>query len=803
MRKVAAVALAALLAGCGGGASTPGLPVQSVTAPAPQPTQQKAQIVSVAFTIIVPTASGEAARRVPNYVSASTKSASISVGSGTPVVVNCTATCSGTVNAPVGSDTFSVKLYDATNGSGNVLSTGTLTQTIVANTANSVNVTFNGVVASLQMSAFPTVTPGTAGSVAVGINALDADGNAIIGPGSYVDANGNPVTITLADSDTSGNSSFSQTTLTAPPASPVMLSYTANFDANPTVTASATGFSSVNATIHFPARTFTALSVSSGSTSTAVSETLTGTNFVAGSTTITPAAGITITGISVATSTSLTATFNVGAAAPFGAQNVTLTTGNGTSGAQPFSVATSGTWDVSLSTDTTAGTPPGTGTGEQTGGTSGDLRWVLQNAPAGARIVFPGCTTSAPCTIVLNGPLPPIGNDLIVHGGAYGSVIINGQNLYRAFWAEIGTIVLANLEIEDAAAIGGAGAVTNGGGGSGGGAGLGAGLFVDSASADVSLINDYFSADSATGGAGGNAASGGGGNFGGSGGGGLAGAGGYGSTGGGGGGGLLGAGANTVSAGGNGGVGFDSCSAGGTGGSSASGQAGGDGQSGAASGCGGGGGGSGGTGTAISANGFAGGDGGNAAFGAGGGGGGAGGASSGSIPGNGADAGNGGLGGFGGGGGGGGEGGSGDACACGVGNGGNGGPGASGGAGGGGGGGGEGGGTANGSIGTSGAGASGGSLSVALSAGNGGSPGGGGGGAAAGPAIFVNAGTLLTFNSGAGGCTAAGGAGGSHGGGGGGSDATPVFNYGGTVNGVTVTAGNGGPVASALGTTVP
>jgi hypothetical protein len=37
----------------------------------------------------------------------------------------------------------------------------------------------------------------------------------------------------------------------------------------------------------------------------------------------------------------------------------------------------------------------------------------------------------------------------------------------------------------------------------------------------------------------------------------------------------------------------------------------------------------------------------------------------------------------------------------------------------------------------------------------------------------------------------------------GGSDNTPVFNYAGTVNGVTVTAGNGGPVASALGTSIP
>jgi hypothetical protein len=61
---------------------------------------------------------------------------------------------------------------------------------------------------------------------------------------------------------------------------------------------------------------------------------------------------------------------------------------------------------------------------------------------------------------------------------------------------------------------------------------------------------------------------------------------------------------------------------------------------------------------------------------------------------------------------------------------------------------------------------------------------------------------LITFNSDASGCKATGGTGGT-GAASGGADSTPVFNYGGTVNGVAVTAGSGGPVASALGTSVP
>jgi len=49
--------------------------------------------------------------------------------------VNCTTVCTGQIVAAVGSDTFTVSLYDAQNAVGNLLSTGTLTQTIVQNQA--------------------------------------------------------------------------------------------------------------------------------------------------------------------------------------------------------------------------------------------------------------------------------------------------------------------------------------------------------------------------------------------------------------------------------------------------------------------------------------------------------------------------------------------------------------------------------------------------------------------------------------------------------------------------------------------
>src|SRR5208282_979675 len=87
------------------------------------------------------------------------------------------------------------------------------------------------------------------------------------------------------------------------------------------------------------------------------------------------------------------------------------------------------------------------------------------------------------CTIGIAGPLPPIQQNQTIDGGIYAGglprIIIDGAKMYRAFWAEGGTVIIANLEIQNVKAQGGAG----GGGsqitGGGGGEGLGAGLFID------------------------------------------------------------------------------------------------------------------------------------------------------------------------------------------------------------------------------------------------------------------------------------------------------------------------------------
>jgi streptogramin lyase len=237
------LALAMLCSGCGGSGGG--------TVPAKTSAQTPATAM-VAFKIVLPTAASNAQRRLPRYVSASTKSAAITVapgggGAGAPVIVNCTSVCTGQIAAPIGSDVFTVTLYDALNATGNLLSTGTLTQTIVMNQANSVNVTLDGVVASLTVGLNPgAVTAGTSAIVAVTVNALDADGNTIVGPGGYANASGAPLTINLADSDSSGTTHLSQSSLSAPTAG-ITLSYNGTTIPNPTITASASGATSGHA----------------------------------------------------------------------------------------------------------------------------------------------------------------------------------------------------------------------------------------------------------------------------------------------------------------------------------------------------------------------------------------------------------------------------------------------------------------------------------------------------------------------------------------------------------------------------
>ncbi|MBV9408925.1 MAG: hypothetical protein JO164_08865, partial [Candidatus Eremiobacteraeota bacterium] len=163
---------------------------------------------------------------------------------------NCTNVCSATVSAPVGSDTFAVNLYSAQNAGGSLLSTGTLTQSIIADQANSVNVTFNGVVASLSLAlSAAQLSVGTPAAVTVTVRALDAAGNTIIGPGGYATATGAALTLALGDSDASGATTLSQTSLSAPPTSVITLNYNGTAIADPRITLSAGSLTPQNKTL--------------------------------------------------------------------------------------------------------------------------------------------------------------------------------------------------------------------------------------------------------------------------------------------------------------------------------------------------------------------------------------------------------------------------------------------------------------------------------------------------------------------------------------------------------------------------
>ena len=226
MKKLVTIALAAgLLSACGGGGSS------STTPPAPGLAAPSARKAAVTFTIELPARQAASSdKRSPRYVSPATLSAVVTLTgyNGAPVtappyavnidsVNGCTnlavsgallrqaagvprgpakraPTCSFSVSALVGTDTFAVALYDAAQTSatpttlaGNVLSLGTSAPTaVVENAANVVPITLNGVVASLELTVSPAlVEPGTNTPVTLSVLAHDVDNYVITGPGTF------------------------------------------------------------------------------------------------------------------------------------------------------------------------------------------------------------------------------------------------------------------------------------------------------------------------------------------------------------------------------------------------------------------------------------------------------------------------------------------------------------------------------------------------------------------------------------------------------------------------------------------
>jgi hypothetical protein len=197
----------ALLAACGGGGSSSAL--LPVPGP-PPPGGGSSAPLAVAFSIAIPSAAPSSTRRRVAYVSAGTKSASIGYG-GTTQTVNCAQTCAATLQVLPGTQTFTVSLYAGANATGGVLSTGSTTATIVAGQANAVQIVFGGVVAKLALSlGSAAVTAGSATTIPVFVQAIDAAGYTIVGADPYAQP------IALSDDDTSGATTLSTTTVNSP-----------------------------------------------------------------------------------------------------------------------------------------------------------------------------------------------------------------------------------------------------------------------------------------------------------------------------------------------------------------------------------------------------------------------------------------------------------------------------------------------------------------------------------------------------------------------------------------------------------
>lgn len=222
MKRRAFIALAVLaLAACGGGNGSAPL---SVSIPAEQ-------LGKAMFVISVPAQTAQAAL-APRYISPAAQSLTIGVNGAAPSVTanitpgssGCTTasggatTCTISVPAPLGNDTFAIALYSGTNATGHVLGTGSASAS-VTQAATPVDVTLSGVVTSVTIAlANPAPAAGTPVVIPVTVTAKDASGAVIISPGSFSPA------ITLTDSDTSGHTALSTTTL-GDPAAVVTLSY--------------------------------------------------------------------------------------------------------------------------------------------------------------------------------------------------------------------------------------------------------------------------------------------------------------------------------------------------------------------------------------------------------------------------------------------------------------------------------------------------------------------------------------------------------------------------------------------------
>ncbi|NNM99477.1 MAG: hypothetical protein HKL91_06750 [Candidatus Eremiobacteraeota bacterium] len=225
---------AAVVAGCGGGGSG-----NSAALPAHGGAGGTAR--QAALQIFIPQPASASVARAPQYISASTKSIVITLTTVNgvppspavpPTVFNISVppcstvsggiSCSVTVGAILGTDVFTIVAYDAANGSGNILSSGTLSVAVGPGTNTPPPIALGGNVAKVVVTAPPSASPapngaltptvdGNVNTVQVSVAAYDASGNLIVGSAPFA----SPIPITLVG-DPNGALTFSPSSVIAP-----------------------------------------------------------------------------------------------------------------------------------------------------------------------------------------------------------------------------------------------------------------------------------------------------------------------------------------------------------------------------------------------------------------------------------------------------------------------------------------------------------------------------------------------------------------------------------------------------------
>ena len=136
-------------------------------------------------------------------------------------------TCTLTVQAPAGNDYFLVNLFNAAPVSGAIpggaqlLSSNTVTLVVVLGQTSVLPVTLNGSPATIVLSPQGfLLPPGVSSSFTFFVNALDASGNLIIGPGNYT----NPIALAVSG-DSSTTLALSTNSITTPGTTSVTVTY--------------------------------------------------------------------------------------------------------------------------------------------------------------------------------------------------------------------------------------------------------------------------------------------------------------------------------------------------------------------------------------------------------------------------------------------------------------------------------------------------------------------------------------------------------------------------------------------------